>query len=167
MSLAKRNSLCVTGESLKNLVASSISHQTHPEAYFEKYTVKGTGRDFRGSKSGPKPQSSVEEAGMGRGSSCFSGPLFSRPPQRSVLFLRASQPGPVLRPPWLSRALRPHLHLTPQGLVSSGRSEASSAGCVAKPSSVHPPCPPTCSSTRTLGPTPASSVGSASTRSRT
>ena len=89
----------------------------------------------------------------------------SRPPQRSVLFLRGSRPGPVLRPAWQPRAARPHL--TPRGLVSSGRSAASSAGCAARPSSARPPCPHTCSSTRTRGPTPASSAASASTRSLT
>lgn len=125
------------------------------------------GKHLIGSKSDPKPQATLRNQGQGWGSSCSSGPLFLRPPQRSVLFLRVSQPGPVPRPAWLSRASRPHLHLTPQGLVSSGRSVASSAGCVAKPSSAHPLCPPTCSSIRTLGPTPASSVGNASTRSRT
>lgn len=165
-----RNSLWVTSESLKKLklVVLSVSQQTYLEAHFEMHTAEGTVREISHRKPG-RPQASVqaEEAEIGWSSSCSPGLLSSRPPQRSVLFLRLSQQGPVLRPAWLSWASRPHLHLTPQGLVSSGRSVASSAGCVAKPSSAHLPCLPTCSSTRTLGPTPASSVGSASTRSQT
>lgn len=57
--------------------------------------------------------------------------------------------------------VRPFLLLFPN------RKKASSAKCVANHSSAPPPCPHTCSSTRTRGPTPASTAAKGSTRSLT